>query len=345
MRNTPVASILNKQSVKSLQKTAINLLIAVFFLLVNQPGQAGMPDNPEIDNERSFQFTYYTTINNIPDSARSLKAFVPVPESDKHQTISNLEVQCNYDFTFERDAAFGNKILALRIKGSTMPDSISITLSFDVHRQAIKKEEDYLTGIDDRSRHLQADSLIPLDDAIIAEANKVIEERMAKSEMTQSFYNRLIGTMEYDKSGQGWGRGDALFACDKRKGNCTDFHSLFIGMSRVKDIPARFEIGFPIPPDKNEGSLGGYHCWASFYQPDKGWVPVDISEAWKHRKRKQFYYGGLDANRVLFTKGRDIPLPIEEGQDVQLNYFIYPHARVNGQSHDAVSTEFTFRDS
>ena len=34
--------------------------------------------------------------------------------------------------------------------------------------------------------------------------------------------------MRYDKSGIGWGRGDALYACDAKRGNCTDFHALLM---------------------------------------------------------------------------------------------------------------------
>jgi transglutaminase-like putative cysteine protease len=44
--------------------------------------------------------------------------------------------------------------------------------------------------------------------------------------------------MRYDKTGTGWGRGDVLYACDAKKGNCTDFHSLFIAMARSQGIPA-----------------------------------------------------------------------------------------------------------
>jgi len=340
MKNIPT----NQLSNRSIQ-TVITLLIAVFFLTASQYGQALVPRNgQDTEDKRSFKFTYHASINDIPDSAHSVQAFIPVPQSGKHQTIDNLDVRCDYDYLFVRDKAFGNKLLMIQLNSQSLPDTIPVTLSFDVQRQAVRDAEDYITDINDRSRYLQPDSLIPHDEQIIAEAEKVTEAGMAKSQMTKSFYDRLIGTMEYDKSGRGWGRGDALFACNKREGNCTDFHSLFIGMSRVRDIPARFAIGFPIPPDQKKGTIGGYHCWASFYQSGKGWVPVDISEAWKHRDRKQFYYGALDADRVLFTRSRDIPLPVEKGQDVQLNYFIYPHVRVNGQSYDNVTTEFTFRD-
>jgi transglutaminase-like putative cysteine protease len=48
-----------------------------------------------------------------------------------------------------------------------------------------------------------------------------------------------------------------MWACDSKRGNCTDFHSVLIGMMRSSGIPARFEIGFPLPENKNEGDIPG----------------------------------------------------------------------------------------
>jgi len=53
-------------------------------------------------------------------------------------------------------------------------------------------------------------------------------------------------------------------------------------MMRSSNIPARFEIGFPLPEAKVEADIPGYHCWAEFYLQGTGWVPVDASEASKN---------------------------------------------------------------
>ena len=70
--------------------------------------------------------------------------------------------------------------------------------------------------------------------------------------------------MKYSKEGKGWGRGDSDWACDSKFGNCTDFHSLFISLARSQKIPAKFEIGFPLPDKRGAGDIPGYHCWAKF---------------------------------------------------------------------------------
>jgi transglutaminase-like putative cysteine protease len=115
------------------------------------------------------------------------------------------------------------------------------------------------------NRFLQPDRRVPLQ-GVIAELSVQqtlgIQEPLAKA---RAIYNYVIATMRYDKSGTGWGNGDAIWACTSKRGNRTDFHSLFIGMMRAARIPARFEIGFPLPPDQHAGAIPGYHCWAQFY--------------------------------------------------------------------------------
>ncbi|MGH9446216.1 MAG: transglutaminase-like domain-containing protein, partial [Terriglobia bacterium] len=139
------------------------------------------------------------------------------------------------------------------------------------------------------------------------------------------------------------GRGDALWACDSHHGNCTDFHSLFIALARSAGIPARFEIGFPLPAGSKQGAIPGYHCWVEFYVPKAGWTPVDISEAWLTPSLHNFYFGSLDANRVRFSSGRDLTLtPRQDGPPV--NYFVYPYAEVGGRPFTSITQKFSFHD-
>jgi transglutaminase-like putative cysteine protease len=171
----------------------------------------------------------------------------------------------------------------------------------------------------------------------------VTQEKAQTLDKARAIYDYVFSTMRYDKTGTGWGRGDVLYACDAKKGNCTDFHSLFIAMARSQSIPARFEIGFPLPADKHSGEIAGYHCWSDFYVDGKGWIPVDISEAWKHPDKRDYFFGSHDVNRVQFSMGRDLRLnPPQQGK--ALNYFVYPYVEVNGQEYSNVSLAFSFAD-
>ena len=153
------------------------------------------------------------------------------------------------------------------------------------------------------ARFLEPDRLVPVTGLPAQLAAQETKGATTPLEKAKDIYEYVFRTMKYDKSGAGWGHGDTLWACDSKHGNCTDFHSVFISMARAEKIPARFQIGFPLPADKHSAEIPGYHCWAEFYLDSTGWVPVDISEAWKHQEKHDYFFGAHDVNRVQFTAG------------------------------------------
>ena len=158
-------------------------------------------------------------------------------------------------------------------------------------------------------------------------------------------YDVVNGHMKYEKKGTEWGRGDAVWACESGFGNCSDFHSLFISLARSQKIPAKFEVGFPLPEKRGEGDVNGYHCWAKFRPSDKGWVGVDISEANKNPKMKDYYFGNLTEDRIAFSTGRDLTLvPLQKGKP--LNFFIYPYVEVGDKvwPGDKIKNHFSYED-
>ena len=117
-----------------------------------------------------------------------------------------------------------------------------------------------------------------------------------------------------------FGNGNSVYACDIGVGNCTDYHSYFMSLSRTMDVPARFHMGFSIPNGES-GKVGGYHCWADYYIDGKGWYPVDISEADKNPSKEDYFFGTLDYNRLEFSIGRDLELL---NYKKHVNFFVYP---------------------
>jgi hypothetical protein len=74
-------------------------------------------------------------------------------------------------------------------------------------------------------------------------------------------------------------------------------------------------------------------------------VPVDISEANKEPRLRDYYFGNLTEDRVAFSTGRDLNLvPLQDGPS--LNFFIYPYVEVDGKEHPQAKIErrFSFRD-
>lgn len=296
-------------------------------------------------NTRNFQLTYSVKIEQIPKDTKELLLFLPVPETDRYQEISDLKINSAYPYLIYKDPEYGNSILKIQLS-KEIPQALELSLDLSVKRKAYSiKENDTAkeSGIpkNDLQRFLLPDRLVPIDGKIALEAQKVVPEKMTEMQKAKTLYDYIVGTVEYDKSGTGWGRGDALYACDVRKGNCTDFHSLFIGMARASGIPTRFVMGFPLPEANTQGELPGYHCWAEFYVEEFGWIPVDASEAQKHPEKKEFFFGGLDENRVAFSIGRDIKIDPKDSS-VDLNYFIYPYVTIDGKEHPKVETKVKF---
>ncbi len=295
---------------------------------------------------RAFTFTYAVKIYDIPRDANRLDFWVPLPRDTRYQNISDLTIQSPIPYTITEDVKFKNKMAYFHAEGE-LPRSLTVTVTFNVLRQAAAVLEHPVQVASlsewERREFLAPDSLVPINDRIYEEIRKSGGAGLPPLERARAFYNYLLKTMQYDKSGQGWGRGDALYACDVRKGNCTDFHSLFIGMARASGIPARFIIGFPLHRNQTEGEIPGYHCWAEFYVEGKGWIPVDISEAYKRPAEKDLLFGGLDADRVAFTIGRDIALnpPVVNHR---LNYFIYPYVLVDKKPFYQFEKHFRYRN-
>ncbi len=114
-------------------------------------------------------------------------------------------------------------------------------------------------------------------------------------------------------------------------------------MARSVGIPARFAIGLPLPEARGSGEIAGYHCWAEFYVRDRGWVPVDASEASKDPARQAYFFGHHDENRLEFSRGRHLTLsPAQQGPP--LNFFVYPYAEIDGRPHENINCSFTFKD-
>jgi transglutaminase-like putative cysteine protease len=192
-------------------------------------------------------------------------------------------------------------------------------------------------------RFLLPDRLVPIDGVIGELSDQQTKDATQPIDKARRIYDYVVATMHYDHDGTGWGRGDAVWACNSKHGNCTDFHSLFIGMARAAGIPARFEIGFSLPTNAKAGAISGYHCWAQFYVNGVGWIPVDASEGWKNKEKRDYYFGATDQNRVMFSMGRDIRLkPAQKGEP--LNYFVHPYAELDGKPFTDLKNEYTFRD-
>jgi transglutaminase-like putative cysteine protease len=300
--------------------------------------------------ERHFTFHYSFTVQNVTAGSR-MRVWIPLAHSNAYQEVKVTSQSGALPLKKVNQPQYGNEILYAEVAKADQPE-----YKFSVDYDVIRKEHVVLvdgkpapdirpehTPKVEVSRYLEADRLVPITGTPAELAVEQTKGATTQLEKAKDIYEYVFRTMKYDKSGTGWGHGDTLWACDSKRGNCTDFHSVFISMARSQNIPARFQIGFSLPADKHSAEIPGYHCWAEFYLDNTGWVPVDISEAWKHQEKHDYFFGAHDVNRVQFTQGRDLHL--SRAQDgPPLNYFVYPYVEVGGKEYPNISIAFSFED-
>jgi transglutaminase-like putative cysteine protease len=324
------------------------LLVFLFCQLATQASSNAKKFSPPA---RTFRFTYNFTVKDIPPDAKRVRVWIPLPQTDQHQTVRVLAVKAPVKTQMTQETEYGNRMVYAEIANPAAANA-EFTLEYRVTRREYSRG-DYaeLERTDQKpsvvstsmSRLVAPDNLIPTDGKIKELAVEVTGSQSGTVAKAKAAYDYLFTNMRYDKTGTGWGRGDAVWACDAKHGNCTDFHSPFIGMLRADGIPARFDIGFPLPENKDKGEIAGYHCWAEFYASKSGWVPLDISEAWKAKEKQDYFFGSVDANRVQFSTGRDVTLsPKQDGP--ALNYFVYPYVEVDGKPYEKLDKQFSFEE-
>ncbi|MFP6638950.1 MAG: transglutaminase domain-containing protein [Myxococcota bacterium] len=308
---------------------------------------AGEKDSP--DNRR-FEFVYETEIGPIGEGQGPVEVFVPLPRADRYQRVLSVDIEANIPGQIEQEAQYGNRYWRGSLERSA-GSPIEIEVRTVVARSAsphvnAEMSSDPVRALDP-DLFLSANERVVVNHPILEPIQKEIRASTSaqdKASLARAIYDWVVDNVEYKKVGPGWGNGDTFWACNERYGNCTDFHSLYISLARTEGIPARFDMGFPVPEDRTSGRIGGYHCWVEFYLPEKGWIAIDASEASKAPDKRDAFYDRRAGDRIHFTTGRDLRLG-KDHQDRPLNYFIYPYVEVAGQAYDeSIRQSFSFSE-
>lgn len=285
-----------------------------------------------IRDHDEFSFLYRATLPEITDRACM---WLPIASTDSFQTATVKSISTPGKQRKLYDREYNNQILFLELGPKDSGRRV------EIYYQVKRLEKAAYEGQDsDLEKYLNSEHLVPNDDTFRSIAQQVIEGKKSQLVQARALYDHIIDSMRYMKHGTGWGRGDAVYACNMRTGNCTDFHSYFIALARAIDISARFSIGAAIPSERNEGGIDGYHCWAEFYADGKWW-PIDISEGDKYTALATYYFGHHPANRFEFSHGRD--LVIEPGPaSGPINFLAYPVLEIAGKP-TKTKVEFYFK--
>jgi transglutaminase-like putative cysteine protease len=312
---------------------------ALLTLVFSMPGLAVSQD------PRVFEFTYQILAGEFPTN-KAIDIYIPLPAEHAGQHIVSQTLHSSLPGKQGRDQKFSNNFYHIH-RPANVDTPIDVSLNWTVSRQTVRAGEDNQLSAHERDTFLAANKLVPVDHLILQPILEEIHQLRtddSRAATARAIYDWVVDNVEYKKIGRGWGNGDSFWACSERYGNCSDFHALFISLARSERIPARFEIGFPVPEGRSAGVIDGYHCWVQFYLPQQGWVPIDASEAARHPDKRDLYYGTQPTDRIHFSTGRDLALS-KASTSMPLNYFIYPYVEVDGKPRMVkLETRFTYEE-
>jgi hypothetical protein len=274
-----------------------------------------------VQGSDSFEFLYQAT---LPQLAAAARMWIPLPSTDAYQTVEVKSIRVPGRQRIVTDRRYGNRVLFVELR--PQDSGAHLALRFQVER---REKGPYVEPAARPEEFLAPERRVPNTAEFNATAAEATAGKTGALARARALYDYTIERMRYMRYGDGWGQGDAVYACDARTGNCTDFHSYFIALARAAGIPARFAIGAAIPSERDDGGIDGYHCWAEFFAEGKWW-PVDLSEADKFSPLSTYYFGRHPANRIELSRGRDLVL--EPGPESgPINFLAYPLLEVNGQ--------------
>ncbi len=291
-------------------------------------------DDPAACALMEFDVTYRTQIRSLPSDAEDVHVWMPLPPSDHAQQISNLEIDSPFPHAITYDDTFGTQML--HVETHTPVEPFGVEARYRVTRRRAGVHQATLDP-NEAQKYLQFTRRVRVTDDIERFTDEIVGHTSDPFEIGRRVFDGIQEILFYDSAIPGCGTGDTAWIMKHRRGKCDDYHALFMASMVSRDVPVRWEQGFPLPfPDGGrvaagqlEGDCTGSHCWASFYAPSHGWVPVDVSEADKAGARGSFFFGNLSPNRFQVSVGRSVTLNPPQGGE-PLSTFAFAYAESDG---------------
>ena len=227
------------------------VVIAIAFLFWRAKSK-----RPEIQTANRIHISYSYTIQNASSlPVKNVELILPAPLlNESYQHCLNL--QPNYPNIVNGDE---NGRQTLVFSWNIFPPLTTkvVTIQSDIQLHHSPKK----TQLEKTDQYLQAEPFIESDDTAIMELASRFQSKKT-IDKARSIYEWVAENIHYNGYIRQW-RG-ARYALNHRKGDCSEYASLFVAVCRAGGIPARVMGGF-ICPASMVLELGDYHNWAEFY--------------------------------------------------------------------------------
>ena len=282
-------------------------------------------------------------------SGQEARLWIPYPTSDADQIVTNISVHGDYaESAVYTDRKYSTPMLYARwdkgAKSRKLVFTFSVTRQEVVRKDFPKKEPAWDPA--DYALYLTPTSRGPINGTVKDLADKIVGNRTTVYAKARAIYDWIVDNMYRDPATKGCGKGDVCSLLASRGGKCTDIHSVYIALARAVGVPAREVFGIRLGKKAKVDITKWQHCWAEFFLPGYGWVPIDPADVLKKRlvehlkpgdkkdrEYRKYFWGAWDAYRVKLAVGRDLILnPRQAG--APLNTFGYPYAEIGGKPLD-----------
>jgi transglutaminase-like putative cysteine protease len=321
--------------VKRSSLSLVVFILAVFTLLAGT----------SVAKERRGEVLFKVSID-APFKNTDTKLWIPYPVSDLDQSIEDVKIDGNFTRSgIYREKETGN--LALYAEWTEPEKERFITFSFNA--SAIERVKKDFPGKESSDipvevlPYLKSNRFIPTDGIVREVALKATKGKKSIKEKSRAVYDWVVENTRRDPDVIGCGTGDVERAIAKKGGKCADISSVFVAVARAAGVPAREVFGLRLGKKADDDITGGHHCWAEFYLPSYGWVPVDPADVRKlmlvknlnldqAKDFREYYFGAVDEFRIALGRGGRGYYLNPRQNDGPLNYFMYPYAEVDGKA-------------
>jgi Transglutaminase-like superfamily len=218
-------------------------------------------------NVTQVDFTLKYDVN-IPGKTSKIRLVVAIPN-----TISGRQKIIQTNFSPEPTNILvknNNRYAEFVVNNPPKHFSGEINVKAEVYRDdlTVARNKRRINDLNepDFNEYLQSEKFIEKDDPLIQQAAAHITTSSEVSAV-KAIYDYVVDNMNYEFHEEDLG---AAVAIRGKKGDCTEYSTLFAALCRAKNIPARVISGYTV-----EWHTTPKHNWVEVYMKECGWVPFD----------------------------------------------------------------------
>jgi len=286
---------------------------------------SGKPGNKIIKDKRSYTITYSVDIR-VTEASRPNTLYLWIPKPVVSPSQRNVILVSRNIEPFMEDHK-GVSLYKLDNLGSGTNHSVNLSYRVEVYSVesgvkplSINKQE--ITALS--KTYTQNTSLIPSDNQKIkAAVNSIVGKEQNPYLKAKAIYDWIINNMSISISTVSANLLDVL---ENKQGDPYSAALLYTAMTRATGIPCIPIAGVLI----NQNGQTFRHYWAEFWIDGFGWLPVDPAmgtgaihltdgantqsneeTATGERDLANFYFGNVDNQRIMFSRGELVLSQIE----------------------------------